>query len=353
MIALTEALARRFKRFAEMECRGASALYEQLALSIAADPELLALAAHTAHGQPVPNLFMAAVHHLLLQGQADPLAQFYSSLTSEAAPPETAYPAFRAFCLAHAAEIQRLLTTRRVQTNEVGRCAYLFPAFSLVASLANDRPLALIEIGTSAGLNLLWDQYGYRYDQDAVYGDRQSSVQLTCMLRGDKHPPLSHRMPTVVLRIGIDLHIIDIRDAEEVGWLCALVWPEERERARLLRHAMELTRHSPPQLLSGDGLLLLPDALRTIPAEAVVCVFHTHTINQFSVEARDRLTALLAAHAATRDLYRISAEWLGTPHPQLELTAWHAGQAQHRLLAYCDHHGGWLEWLDSAIDTSI
>ena len=292
MIGSAEAFGRRFTRFADMECRGASALYEQLALSIARDPELLALAAHTAQGQPVPNLFLAAVHYLLLQGQADPLVQFYPSLTAEPAPPEAAYPTFRSFCLAHAVAIQQLLMTRRVQTNEVGRCVYLFPAFSLVASLANGRPLALIEIGTSAGLNLLWDQYGYHYGEDAVYGDWQSPVQLTCRLRGDRHPPLIHPMPRVALRVGIDLHIIDIRDAEEVGWLYALVWPEERERARLLRHAMELTRRSPPQLLSGDGLIVLPEVLRTIPAEAAVCVFHTHTINQFSVETRDRHTAL-------------------------------------------------------------
>src|SRR4029453_4066960 len=57
----TEALARRFQRFAEAEWRGASTLYEHLACSIAVDHELLALAAHAAQGQPVPNLLLAAV----------------------------------------------------------------------------------------------------------------------------------------------------------------------------------------------------------------------------------------------------------------------------------------------------
>jgi len=45
-----EALSRRFQRFAEAECRGSSPLYEHLALSIAADDEMLALAAHDAKG---------------------------------------------------------------------------------------------------------------------------------------------------------------------------------------------------------------------------------------------------------------------------------------------------------------
>jgi hypothetical protein len=268
-----EALARRFKRFADTQYRGESPLYEHLALAIAADHELLALAAHAAQGQPVPNLLLAAVHFLLLKGQADPLAQFYPNLTSPPSPPDAAYPAFRAFCLAQAAAIRHLLATRRVQTNEVGRCAYLSPTFTLVATLAHERPLAQIEIGTSAGLNLLWDRYGYHYGQDAVYGDHCSSVQIACTLRGHTRPPLPDRMPAV-------------------------------------------------------------------------CVFHTYTINQFSAEARDRLSAVLAEYEARRDIYRLSAEWMGAPHPQLELTAWQTGQAHHRLLAYCDHHGRWPEWLD-------
>jgi hypothetical protein len=341
-----EALARRFRRFAEAECRGVSPLYEHLALSIAADHELLALAADAAQGQPAPNLLLAAVHFLLLKDQADPLTQFYPNLTPMASSPDAAYPAFRAFCLAHSAAIRQLLATRRVQTNEVGRCAYLLPAFTLVATLAHERPLALIEIGTSAGLNLLWDRYGYRYGQDAVYGDLRSSVQIACTLRGNVRPPLPDRLPAVALRVGVDLHVVDIHDAEEALWLRALVWPEQLERAGLLHYAIEITRQRPPELLSGDGVTLLPEVLRTVPADAAVCVIHTHTINQFSAEARDRLSAVLAAYGARRDIYRLSAEWMSAPHPRLELTAWQNGQAHHRLLAYCDHHGRWLEWLD-------
>jgi hypothetical protein len=349
-----EALARRFRRFAEVECRGVSTLYEHLAGSIAADGELLALAAHAAQGQPAPNLLLAAVHFLLLKGQAAPLAQFYPDLTPAAASPDAAYPAFRAFCLAHAAAIRHLLATRRVQTNEVSRCAYLLPAFTLVATLAHERPLALIEVGTSAGLNLLWDQYGYRYGPDARrYGDPRSSVQIACTLRGHTRPPLPDRIPAVALRVGVDLHLVDLHNAEEVLWLRALVGPDRLERAQRLHNAMEITRRNPPMLLSGDGLVLLPEVLRTVPEDTAVCVFHTHTINQWSPEARDHLSTVLADYGATHDLYRVSAEGIrlsaqrvSNPRPQLELTAWQDGQAHQRLLAYCDHHGRWLEWLD-------
>jgi hypothetical protein len=153
-------------------------------------------------------------------------------------------------------------------------------------------------------------------------------------------------MPAVALRVGVDLHVVDIGNAEEVLWLRALVWPEQLERARRLQNAMEMARLHPPTLLAGDGVMLLPEVLRTVTEDAAGCVFHTHTLNQLSPEARDRLSAVVAEYGAGHDVYRVSAEWLGTSHPQLELTAWQDGQAHHRLLAYCDHHGRWLAWLE-------
>jgi hypothetical protein len=89
----------------------------------------------------------------------------------------------------------------------------------------------------------------------------------------------------------------------------------------------------------------LTAALATIPDEHSLCVFHTHTINQFSLEARGRLSALLAEQGTKRDLYRISIEWLGTEYPHLDLIAWERGQHTAQLLARCGSHGEWLEWL--------
>ncbi|PYM14206.1 MAG: DUF2332 domain-containing protein [Candidatus Rokuibacteriota bacterium] len=346
MIGEPRALAQKFVRFAEVECRGASPLYESLAHSIADHDEILELAAHAAPGQPAPNLLFAAVHVLLMREPETPLAEFYPSLTAAARPPGDAYPGFRTFCRRHAEKIRALLESRRVQTNEVRRCAYLFPAFAAVARLAGGRPLALIEIGASAGLNLLWDRYAYRYDDEAVYGALESPVLITCQLRGDGRPPLARQLPTIAARVGVDLHPVDVMDADAVRWLEALVWPEERQRADLLRTAVALARRDPPRLVSGDGVVVLPDILAEIPAEIPVCVFHSHTVNQFSPEQRERFTMALASLARTRTLYRVSAEWLGAPVPQLTLTTWSQGRADERLLARCDHHGRWLEWLD-------
>ncbi len=341
-----DALAQRFLRYAQAEYRDASPLYEHLARSIATDADLLALAAHASPEQPTPNLFFAAIHVLLLQGQAHPLAAFYPSLTATPEAPQRAYPVLRAFCRDHADAIRHQLTTRINQTNEVGRCAYLMPAFTRISQLAQARPLALVEIGASAGLNLMWDHYGYDYGEGVVYGQLQSPVQVTCALRGARRPPLPESMPDVVHKIGLDLNAIDLRDEDQALWLRALVWPEQRQRAELLRQAIDVARQHPPELRSGDGVAMLPDILNAVPQGTALCVFHTHVLNQFSAEARDRFATLLEAHAATRDLYWLSAEWLSGEHLQLTLTTWPQGQIQQRQLAACHHHGQWLEWLD-------
>ena len=341
-----EALAQQFLHYADAEHRHASPLYDHLARRIAADAGLLALAAQTSPEQPIPHVFFAAVHFLLLQGYAHPLAQFYPSLVPAPQAPPQAYAAFQDFCRTHADAIRRQITTRRNQTNEVGRCSYLTPAFTYISRLAGGRPLALVEIGASAGLNLMWDHYGYDYGEGGRCGDPESPVQLTCELRGSRRPPLPERMPLIASKIGVDLNVIDLRDDHEALWLQALVWPEQRQRAAWLRQAIDVVRKQPPPLQAGDGLALLPDILSAIPQDVTPCVFHTHVINQFSEEARGRFTALLESHAATRELYRLSAEWLRGDAPQLELTAWRQGQAQQQRLAHCHHHGQWLAWLE-------
>lgn len=91
-------LSRRFERFAVRECRDVSPLYERIARGVAEDPEVLAIAARTRPGQPVPNALLAAVHALLLGGTAHPLAAYYPSLAGDEARQGDPYPAFHDFC---------------------------------------------------------------------------------------------------------------------------------------------------------------------------------------------------------------------------------------------------------------
>ena len=138
-----------FARFSEEIFPGSSPLYAALSNAIAEDIEVLGIAS-SARGRPVPNLLFASVHYLLMSRADSTLSSFYPSLTADPRPNSDAYPHFREFCLAHESAIRDLLSTRLVQTNEVSRCAYLLPGFSLIADENPGLPLSLVDIGTSA-----------------------------------------------------------------------------------------------------------------------------------------------------------------------------------------------------------
>ena len=244
--------------------------------------------------------------------------------------------------------IREILHTRRVQTNEVRRCALLLPAFGLVAQQAAGRPLALVEIGTSAGLNLLWDHYAYDYGTGRDYGDPVSALHLACELRGEQRPPLPEWMPAIGSRLGIDFQPVNVREDSAVDWLRALIWPEHTARLARLEQAVEIVRAYPPRLRAGDALALLPEVLASVPDDALLCLYHTFTLNQFSPEARHRFQDLLDTHGATRDLCCLSILGVGGDHPELRLQTYQRGHKVDRLLAHCDAHGQWLEWLDHA-----
>src|SRR5947199_3662068 len=228
-------------------------------LGLQRDPELLRLAASAQEKAALPNLFFAAVHLLLLKGEHHQLAAFYPSLNNSSQHYDYVYPYFRSFVLEHAGKIREIMMTHSVQTNEVGRCAVLVPAFELVAAQTKRQPLTMIEIGSSAGLTLLWDHYHYRYGEGLERGDRNSRVKIEYSLRGETRPPIPEQLPKVASRVGIDLAPIDVNDADNVQWFRALVWPDNQKRAGLLEPAIRLVRQAPPRIITGNALDLIPD----------------------------------------------------------------------------------------------
>lgn len=340
-----DTLSQTFRHFAETQCKGSSPLYEHVSLSIAADPDLLRLAALVPAGQPIPNLLFGAVHYLLYQQPNHDLAKYYPSIVNSPQPIDDVYPYFRQFCLSKQALIVDLLAMRRVQTNEVRRCSFLFPAFNQVFALGNQKPLSLVEIGTSAGINLLWDYYQYDYGIDTALGKPNAQVIIHSSFRGDKRPYLPTFPATVQERIGIDLNIIDVREPKDVLWLKALIWPEQRERTTLLSNAVKVVQTHLPMLLTGDGITLLAKILSELRSDTTICIFHTFTLNQVSTHARLQLVNCLTEFSKQRTIYEIGCEWLGTEYQQLTLNRYHLGQQIETLLAHCDFHGRWIEWL--------
>jgi hypothetical protein len=349
---LLNQLAQRFEWHAKniygVSSINSSPLYGQLSSEIASDPVILSLVAEADLSQQVSNLLLGAVHFLLLSGIESPLADYYPSLSPNPHPRQEAYKYFRAFCLEHADAIRRLVTTQRVQTNEVQRCTGLLPAFTTVAKRADNDPLALVEIGPSAGLHMLWDKYGYNYGDTGYAGNRESPVQLLCSPQGNIHPPLPDILPTVSDRIGIDLAPIDVQDDTAIRWLRALIWPEHIDRAKLLEQAIQIARYDPPSIVAGNAADVLPQILSTIPPATVLCIYHSYTLNQCPQPVREKILDHLKDFAQGSDFFRISLEWYsGQNKPHLELFSYHKGIMKSELLAYCESHGRTIEWLQS------
>lgn len=325
-----------------------SPLYTHLFAGMKTDAEIQDLFILVHQDQPNLVLFFSVVNFLVLNEPEDPFAAFYPYLSQQPRLAEEAYPFFRTFCLAHADELRRLLPTARLQTNEVTRCANLVPAFGLVYQYGGYKPLAAVEIGASAGLNLNWDRYQYIYGNTHVLGE-DPAVQIHCTLQGDSLPLLPQTMPLMASRVGIELLPLDIKNERDVNWIRACIWPEETWRYQRLDAALALARQYSLNVLSGDACELLPDVLAAIPLDQTICIWHSFALNQGPEVVRKRVEHFLTDFSRERTLYRVSLELDPTnsaqPSPHLEVHTYTRGERYlSESLATCALHGEWLNW---------
>jgi len=338
-----------FQYFAQHRAAGYAPLYAQLATAIADDPTLLAIAALARPGQSTPDLLLAAVHDLLHDHRAHPAARFYPSLTDHPDVDDDPAPVVLGFCHEHLDDIAERVATRLVQTNEVRRCTFLTPALLAAARLAQPAPLALIEVGAAAGLNLLFDHYSYRYsgpDWHTEITGTPGAPVLDCTLTGPLHPPVTDSMPQVAWRAGIDLNPLNPADPADRQWLTALVWPDHAERAARLTHALDAAASHPTQIHPGDAVDVLPRLAEQAPPQTQLVIYHCAVLAHTPPAARARFTDVLLDISNTRLVLWIQAEPRPDNDPRrLRLTICANGQisADHPLGRY-HPHGEWLDW---------
>jgi hypothetical protein len=322
-------IKRRYRQFADTECKGYSDIYYELALAVSGDDEVVGFIAE----MPViqPNLFFAAIQ----------------LLTGPDGMPETGSE-LRAIVHRRGREIGDVMRSRRTQTNEVGRCAVLLPALP-------PGPLALLEVGASAGLCLLLDRFHYELGSTPI-GDASSPVHLRCASTGAV--PLPSGVPEVVWRRGLDIDPIDVHDDDAIRWLLACVYPDHRERRRRLEAAIGLARAQPPVVSAGDLVDDLPAVLGEVPRGARLVVFHSAVLTYVKPDRRQAFAGILADASRTRDIVWLSNEPPGVvpevtalAPPQTELryllarTLFTNGQRRDELLAHAHAHGADLTWL--------
>lgn len=308
-----------------------SPLYAHLS-EVVADSDTLMRVVDRIDNWPPANVFFAAVHYLLMGDPDAELARFYPSLITDPEPITHVDVPFRDFVVAHETEIVALGRTRLTQTNECRRCVALLPAIW-------ETPLSrfhLVDLGASAGLNLLLDRYGYRWDDFEWHPD--SDLVLDTESKGRMPAP---RDVEVLSRTGLDLNPVDPTDPNERRWLEALVWPEHHERRQRLSAAIELAATTEVEFVEGSALATLLPTLEALPADEPAVVMNSFTLNQFTSEQRDAVDDLVAEARARRPVARVSFEYTSREDDWPKL--WVDDGSGWRLIGQGHPHGEWIE----------
>ncbi len=322
------ATAARYERFAVHEAPGRSELYRSWATRIATEPELTAIIADIPAAHRQPPLVFAVMRVLGAPEQNDdPWSSWVSG---------------------HASLLVTECAARRVQTNEPLRCAALMPALAGIRA-----PIALVEIGASAGLCLYPDRYSYEYltdDGSAVRLDPTggpSSVLLTSRWRGPVAPPT--RLPEVVWRAGVDLAPLDPAAAHTRSWLTGLVWPGETGRAERVNRALDVAAADPPLLVQADAASDAVSDLAAMAPTGTVVVVSTPGLLVYLPRAARTAVISRARNAGrwlTLDEPGVHGDWSGEA-PRVAAGEFLVG-LDGAVVATADPLGRFVEWRDRA-----
>jgi hypothetical protein len=271
---------------------------------------------------------LGGLHHLSLADGIDPWSSLREVLVEQ-----------REF-------LRRFVSEQDVQTNEVGRCFALLPAF-LELARAGARRLDLLELGPSAGLNLYFDRYRYRY-RAGEWGPPRAAVVLAADERREVPAELLSQRLEVGRRRGVDLNPVDVTSDEGVRLLSSFVWADQWNRIERLRRAIDIVRADPPELVHGDYVEVLPRLLADRDTDALTVVFQTASTQYLPRERYDELREIL--RSASRDA---PLGWISTQgHDEearnfhgyaLEVALW--PEWETKIIAYMGYHGEWLDWI--------
>jgi hypothetical protein len=269
-----------------------------------------------------PLRLLGGLHYLVLGGRAgwdDPLEQ-------------------------HRGFLSDFVATQGVQTNEVQRSWVLLPLLLRVAQRTGAAEFDLVELGPSAGLNLVWDRYRYRYAA-GEWGPEDALLRFEGEERRPIRGDLLGLQPAVRARIGIDRAPIDVRSEGGARLLRSFVWAGQDERLRRLDQAIQAVRADPPELVRGDYVEALPEVMAGLPRDGLTVVFQTASFGFIGDEGRARVRAVLEEAGRNRQLAFISTGKPRAPEENcwgLRLVYWPGGERE--FAGHADFHGSWLQW---------
>jgi hypothetical protein len=300
-----------------------SKLYASLARAYADDPIVAEIVGEHQPRWEAPLRLFGGVHYLQLAGVVQhPWAKLGGVLE------------------ANRDWLTRFVAEHPVQTNEVQRCWGLLPGF---LSAVDERPLDLVELGPSAGLNLFWDRYRYRYGEQ-TWGSPDAPLELTGEAEGGPPPELFSHRAAVRRRTGIDRRPVDVTTDHGARVLEAFVWADQVERLERVRKAIEIARTDPPRLMQGDFVEVLPALLAERDLDALTVVFHSASLMYLREDDRALVESALEQEGQRGSLALVSYEYVASEAMgfALDVQTW---PGERRRLARLHGHGNSMEWV--------
>ena len=371
--AVVAALQEQFAFFSGTPMRD-DPLNQALCAAAARRADWAALLAHAPAPQRWPLLWLAALQDRVLAlvdaGERPALADYYASAGPARAPDAALESHLGDFIERHRDALAHAIATRTTQTNEIGRCAVLWPVLRRLVETTGRRRIALLDVGCSAGLNLGVDRWRYRYVDDATGAtvdttpsDRDPRApEITCRLLAGARPT-STALPEIASRLGIDLAPVAVDDPAGVRWLRACLWPHDTERRVRFDAAVAVARTQHwPLAVTTDAAASIDGWLDGVPADTLPVVFDSWVLSYFDKDLLRRHVGSLLGQVARRGVAWVSADdptlqrswWPGLPVTEAaqrgNATAWtiarpdgHGGVAWE-LAATSHAHGRWMHW---------
>jgi hypothetical protein len=301
-------------------------------------------------GDPVaaalPLRFMGGVHRLVLERTAERLVPHFPTVGGDP-DGQTLEEDFLVEVDANAEFLRRYLDAPP-QTNEIGRSVALFPGLAF-ALAGEQRPIRLLEIGSSAGLNLLLDQFNYQSTAWSWTGDSRGPL-LEPVWTGAA-PPIPDTI-RIIERRGCDTAPVRFLEAAARRRLLSYVWGDQVERFERLTRAMDLAIGIPFTVDESDAATWLADRLEEpVADETLTVVQHSVMWQYLDGDTQAAVHELLgisgAAATDCRPLAHVSLEppGYGVGHRGMELIAQRWPGDGPVVLGYGQAHGASLDWV--------
>jgi hypothetical protein len=324
--------------------------YQALCEYIREDQSVLRLAAQCRSTGPICFVFFAALNYLgLLEAGGYPVGPAPSR--------KKWYRMDRERWLDHRADIAPLLYSCEAQTNEVGRSALFALGAAIGAKYLDVSEVHLVDLGTSAGLNLFWDRVEVVLQRPGVAsapGLQRPAVdngllRLGCLVDATADLPsrLRHHLPRVLDRTGIDLCPVDCANAEAMAWLRALIWRDQAVRLRRFDVAVEQSQSLPWQRVQGEATSLLAAVCDGLSTGAPVVITHSYLFDKLTQVEKRRLHQEFVTASGCRPIIEIGVEF-GRAGSMWLVGIWGVGDqrtAKREIVAAgtCHPHGNSLQ----------